>query len=114
MLQELASDGRNLDNEMIAMLYNTVASKLGWNTILAGTVANWKLRNMDVQYVGRHGVVAHRNNKAMQVKRRAPRFPLYYWTVDGWDVELLYQQREEQEKNCKKHKHVETQQYATI
>ena len=40
MLQELASDGRNLDNEMIAMLYNTVASKLGWNTILAGTVAN--------------------------------------------------------------------------
>ena len=103
MLQELASDGRNLDNEMIAMLYNTVASKLGWNTILAGTVANWKLRNMDVQYVGRHGVVAHRNNKAMQVKRRAPRFPLYYWTVDGWDVELLYQQREEREKNGKKY-----------
>ena len=49
MLQELASDGRNLDNEMIAMLYNTVASKLGWNTILAGTGAKWKLRNMDVQ-----------------------------------------------------------------
>lgn len=103
MLQELASDGRNLDNEMVASLYNTVAKKLGWETISAGTVANWKLRNQDVQYVGRHGLVSHRNNKAMQVKRRAPRFPLYYWTVDGWDVELLYQQREEREKDGKKY-----------
>lgn len=27
----------------------------------------------------------------MQVKRSAPTAPLYYWTLDGWDVELLYQ-----------------------
>ena len=30
----------------------------------------------------------------MQVKRSAPTYPLYYWTLDGWDVELLYQKEE--------------------
>lgn len=93
VLQELASDGRNLDNEMVVSLYNMVAKKLDWDTICAGTVANWREKNPKVQYVGRHGISAHRNNKAMQVRRRAPKFPLYYWTVDGWDVELLYQKK---------------------
>lgn len=93
VLQELASDGRNLDNEMVASLYNVVAKKLGWDTICAGTVANWREKNPKVQYVGRHGATAHRNNKAMQVRRTAPKAPLYYWTVDGWDAELLFQKR---------------------
>lgn len=98
VLQELASDGRNLDNEMVASLYNMVAKKLDWDTICAGTVANWREKNPKVQYAGRHGEVALRNNKAMQVRRVAPRHPLYYWTVDGWDVELLYQAKKKDDK----------------
>ena len=27
----------------------------------------------------------------MTVKRSAPSAPLYFWTLDGWDAELLYQ-----------------------
>ena len=91
MLQELASDGRNLDNEMVATLYNLVARRVGWETITGKTVANWREKNAKVQYVGRHGLTSYRNEKAMQARRTAPSFPMYYWTVDGWDVELLYQ-----------------------
>jgi hypothetical protein len=34
------------------------------------------------------------NTKAMQVKRSKPTSPLFYWTMDGWDAELLYQKFE--------------------
>ncbi|MDR2825028.1 MAG: hypothetical protein LBB41_07520 [Prevotellaceae bacterium] len=28
----------------------------------------------------------------MQHKRKRPEYPLYYWTMDGWDAELYYQE----------------------
>ena len=31
---------------------------------------------------------------SMQVKREAPKFPTYFWTLDGWTVELLYQDKD--------------------
>ena len=92
-LQELASDGRNLDNEMVASLYNMIAKRLGWETISGKTVANWREKNPKVQHVGRHGATSYRNTMAMQTRRTAPRFPMAYWTVDGWDAELLYQSK---------------------
>ena len=33
----------------------------------------------------------YNSNIAMQSKRKEPQFPLQYFTLDGWTVELLYQ-----------------------
>lgn len=90
LMTELTGDGRNLNNETIARLYNAVAMKMGWKVITAGTVGNFKKAHPET-YAGRHGAKALRNEKTMQVSRVAPSCPMYFWTADGWDVELLYQ-----------------------
>ena len=90
LMTELTGDGRNLNNETIARLYNAVAAKMGWKVITAGTVGNFK-KNHPETFAGRHGAKALRNEKAMQVSRFTPTCPMYFWTSDGWDVELFYQ-----------------------
>lgn len=94
LIDKLLKDPRNFDNQQIADLYNMAASSIGWKQITAPTVANWRKKFNLEDYAGRRGTVAFYNNKAMQVKRLAPTAPLYYWTMDGWDVELLYQKTE--------------------
>ncbi len=94
LIEELLKKHTNLDNEQIKSLYNMAASRLGWKTISAGTVANYR-KDLDLfTYAGRRGETNHRNNRAMQVKRKAPNVPMVYWTIDGWDAELLYQKTE--------------------
>jgi hypothetical protein len=91
-LIELMGDGRNVDNEQVAWAYNETAKLKGWKTITASAVGNWREKYKLEIYPGRHGVSAFRNNKAMQVKRSKPTGALYFWSLDGWDVELLYQE----------------------
>lgn len=84
-------DPRNLDNEQVARVYNEIAGRMNWGKITRHTVAKYR-DEYDLEiHAGRRGTVSLYNNKAMQVKREAPNKPLYYWTLDGWDVELLYQ-----------------------
>lgn len=97
-LRQLLRKHTNLDNEQIRTLYNIVADSLGWKGITAATVANYRVKWDLITHSARHGVTSFNNNKAMQVKRSAPSNPMYYWTVDGWDVELLYQKTEIDEK----------------
>jgi len=92
LLDELISKHTNLDNELIATLHNVVCEKVGWETITAQTVANRKEKSHLVTYAGRHGVKNLKNNLLMQVKRKGPSAPMLYWTLDGWQVELLYQE----------------------
>lgn len=90
-IEELLNNHNNLDNEQITSLYNTMADKLGWKRISPSTVAN--IRTQTGLYIdaGRRGESVIRNKRAMLVKRKRPSQPLYYWTLDGWDVELFYQ-----------------------
>jgi hypothetical protein len=91
VMTELLADPRNLDNAQVCTLYNMMAEKMGWKMITPSAVAVWREKYELEIYAGRRGSVAMSNMKAMQVKRKAPSFPLYYWSMDGWDVELLYQ-----------------------
>ncbi len=91
LLEELFKIHNNLDNEQVKDLYNVVASKLGWKTVTAETVGNYRSELDLYTYAGRRGETNFRNTMAMQNKRRPPAYPLYYWTLDGWDAELLYQ-----------------------
>jgi hypothetical protein len=93
LLRELFNDHRNLDDTQVLMLFNMVAEPMGWPKIAEKTIANWRKKLTLDTYAGRHGVTSHRNNIAMQVKRTAPTAPLYFWTLDGWDAELLYQKQ---------------------
>jgi len=98
LIDELLAKHTNLDNELIATLYNLVAEKLSWPTITAQTIGNRKKESNLVIYAGRNGVSALSNNVLMQNKRQAPSAPMLYWTLDGWDAELLYQKTDSNKK----------------
>lgn len=91
LMQELIADRRNLNNEQVAMLYNTVAEKMEWKPITAAAVAEWRKKLNLTTYAGRAGETKLRANKLMQVKRSRPTAPLMFWSADGWDAELLFQ-----------------------
>nr|WP_294922129.1 hypothetical protein [uncultured Flavobacterium sp.] len=91
LVDELLAKHTNLDNVQVANLYNTVAERLDWKTITSQTVANRKEEKRLIVFAGRNGSNALSNNVLMQNKRTAPTKPMLYWTLDGWDAELLYQ-----------------------
>jgi len=114
VLAELLADPRNLDNAQVMTFYNTFAKISGAQTITAATVANWRDEFDTNIYAGRRGSVAFSNKKGMQVKRSAPSCPLYFWSMDGWDVELLFQKltkRIVRDKITKQEKTYETTTY---
>ncbi|TWP30543.1 hypothetical protein ETU09_00650 [Apibacter muscae] len=90
-LRQLLRKHNNLDNEQISAIYNIIADKCNWKHISAATVGNYREKWDLITFAGRRGQQTFDNVKAMTVKRKAPLYPLYYWTIDGWDVELLYQ-----------------------
>lgn len=92
MLVTFMADPRNLDNAQVAKLYNMVAQQMDWKKITASAVAVWRDKCDDLIYAYRRGKGQYNANRAMQVKRSAPKRPLLFWTLDGWDVELLYQE----------------------
>lgn len=91
LIDELLAKHTNLDYTQVANIYNSVAERLYWKTITPQTVANRKQDSNIVIYAGRKGSNALSNNILMQNKRTAPSKPMLYWTMDGWDAELLYQ-----------------------
>lgn len=90
-LDELIAKHTNLDDVMIAEIYNATAKLMQWKSITSGTVANRRKANDLISYAGRNSVKALKNNVLMQNKRRPPSAAMLFWSVDGWDAELLYQ-----------------------
>jgi hypothetical protein len=91
LLDELIYKHNNLDNAQVSNIYNTVAGAMNWKVITAQTVGNRKEEKGLIAYAGRNGKSALLDNKLMQNKRQAASAPMLYWTMDGWDAELLYQ-----------------------
>lgn len=91
LLMILLGDRRNLDNEQVRALYNTMAKKMEWSEISTSTVANWREKYELNTFAGRRGENAFNNVKAMQHRRSRPSSAMLMWSADGWDVELLYQ-----------------------
>ncbi len=83
----------NLNAEQVRQMVNLFFKQNGWKTVSVGTIRNFIRENKHVLTPGRKGKRAYMNKVAMQNKRRAPKFPMIYWTLDGWTVELLYNER---------------------
>lgn len=92
LLIQLIAHHNNLDNQFIAETYNKVARLQQWPEISASTVANHRQRTVLETGISRRGLSNFRNEHAMQVRRSRPTAPFLYWTLDGWDCELLYKQ----------------------
>lgn len=100
VIEELLNKHQNLNDRQISDIYNTIADGANWKTITHGTVAKVR-RALDLYiYAGSRGLTEFNHNRKMQVTRKGPPLPMTFWTMDGWDVELLYQQ---QTKNAKGH-----------
>lgn len=91
IIEELLSKHQNLNNEQIVDIYNIIAVSKSFKTIGAGVVA--KIRKDVDMYVftGKRGITELMHQKHMQVKRSKPSASMLFWTMDGWDAELLYQ-----------------------
>lgn len=93
IIMGLIADPNNLDDEQVAKMYNMIAGRMvpEWPKITRQTVATMRGEVSTAVMPLRRGVNEFMNTKAMQVRRRAPRTAMQYWTLDGWDAELYYQ-----------------------
>lgn len=94
VIRKVASHHNNLDAAQVAMYANLVFEKNGWSTISDSRVYQIMQENKVVLTPGRRGKRAYNSELAMQHKRHAPKFPTYYWTLDGWTAELVYQNKD--------------------
>lgn len=95
LMIRLISHQNNLDNTQVANYYNAIARENGYMEITPRTVGDYRERYDLETSGGRLGSSGFRNTKTMQVKRSRPTEPFLYWTLDGWDCELLYQKTTE-------------------
>jgi len=91
VLRQLLRDHRNLDNEQIVTIYNSVAKIQDWAELSASTIGNYRTKWSLLTFAATNGEKRFDNKISMQVKRETPSLPLIYWTIDGWNAELLYQ-----------------------
>lgn len=94
LLRKLLSHANNFDYSQVQMMYNQIADANGWRKITRKTVENFANKNKFYTEAGRRGDSNWNNTISMQNKRRAAAYPMLYWTIDGWDAELLYQRSE--------------------
>lgn len=88
-LLALASDPRNLTNAQVAALY--AAARPGSPTVSEASVARFRQAREQEIFARRRGATEFRATRLMTVRRTAPTAPLLFWSLDGWDAELLYQ-----------------------
>lgn len=91
LVENLLRKHQNLNNEQIADFFNEAAKLLGWKAIGAGVVAKLR-KELDLYvFAGQHGETNLMHKKQMQIKRSKPSAAMLFWSLDGWDAELLYQ-----------------------
>ena len=91
VLVTLLAEGNNLPDTLVAEHYNRIGEVAGWKAITASAVGVWREKRDMIISAGRLGISNYRNHKTMQVKRSRPTSPMLMWSLDGWTVELLYQ-----------------------
>jgi hypothetical protein len=82
----------NLNAKQVAKMVNIIFKQNGWETVSGDTILRLKKKNPNEFVAGNHGKRTYMNQVARQVKRKAPAYPMLYWTLDGWTAELMYKE----------------------
>jgi len=95
LLLELRANLNNFDYVQITKKYNLVARDLRYPELTSRQVESilFTGEHNRITSPGRYGAAYYYNTQSIQAKRRRPVMPLQYVTVDGWEVELFYQER---------------------
>lgn len=93
VLTELRGNTNNLQISAICKLYNKIAVTQSWPELtvqaVEKTIKNGLINRVTLP--GRRGTKHYLNNATRQIKRKRPELAMQYLTVDGWNVELGYQ-----------------------
>ena len=82
----------NLDCGQVCKIAKSFFKQNGWKPVSVGTIRRIKKENADLITAGSRGERVHKDKIAMQVKRAAPKWPLLFWSLDGWMAELQYRE----------------------
>ena len=94
VMHKLLSQHMNLNNVQIMEKYNEVATLMQMPVLRSPVTVDKYRKQMEATTLAhQRGTKVLRNKLEMQIKRSAPETALTYWTLDGWDVELLYQKQ---------------------
>ncbi|MGN0029951.1 MAG: hypothetical protein ACI35Q_09530 [Marinilabiliaceae bacterium] len=88
LLLDLVSDPRNLSAASVTRIFN---ARSGQPPVSVGTVRAFRQEHEQDIFARRFGGREFRAKRSMTIVRSAPSAPLYFWVLDGWDAELLYQ-----------------------
>lgn len=92
LIRLAASKHQNFNAQQITDAVNKVFEKEGWETVSYPTVCNILKKYKHLTTPGSRGKREYNNTFAIQAIRKRPEFPLYHLSLDGWTVELLYQE----------------------
>lgn len=90
---------KNINDSLVAETYNDYAKRQGWKQISPATVSRFRNKNKFDLTIEREGITSFRNNNSLYINRSKPTSPLYFWSMDGWTAELLYQEEYINSKN---------------
>ena len=93
VIRAVLAKANNLDAGQTAELVNSLFEANGWKTLSRQRFHDIMSENMHVLTPGRQGKRKYMSSVAMQNKRKGPPYPLVFWTLDGWTVEMMYQER---------------------
>ena len=93
LIRAVLAKANNLDAGQVEELVNSLFEVNGWKTLSRQTYHRIMSENMHVLTPGRQGKRKYMSSVAMQNKRKGPEYPLLFWTLDGWTVEMMYQER---------------------
>lgn len=99
MFKAACAHPQNFDNVKVSEIYNMAAAAYGWPTITPSAVKVLRQKYQLETAAGRLGRSEFYNNIVPQVSRRAPKYPLSMWSLDGWKAELLYQKTTTDKRN---------------
>lgn len=92
VIRFVASKPNNFDTAQITRYCNKFYELQSWPLLSESTVYNIIKKNGHLIMPGRRGKREYDSRIAMQAKRRRPEYPLQYLTLDGWTVELWFQE----------------------
>lgn len=84
----------NLNAAQVATISNTLFQANNWKTVSRHTILRIMKENKHLITAPRRGKREFLNSMGMQNKRTGPKWPMLYVTLDGWTVELVYQDYE--------------------